>query len=160
VTEFISNDQHEFTIAHWLAAWKERYSQVARSTVLPCKIVVTDMSFALSNAVLQEFSGLSMQDYLKAAVHAKEEDSIPFVMLAWCYAHVNNSIVKNVKEWLPLKTKKFSPARVFVKFCVASMARSTSLDEAVEIWRPFVMVVMSKALTPEVVAALQEIGQR
>lgn len=160
VTEFASNDQHEFSITHWLAAWKKSYSLAVGSKVLPFSIVVTDMSLAVSNAVLQEFSGMSMLDYLKAAVHAKESNTIKFVMLVWCYAHVLNAIVKNVKEWLPLKSKQYSPARVFVKFTMAHLARSARLDDAIEMWQLFVLVVMSKTITPSVTEALEEMSQR
>lgn len=155
VAAFLSNDHHEYEIAHWLARLFQRVNQVTSKTVR-FQIICFDMSRAITNSALQEFCGMSMAQYLHACVKAKELQKIPFVLLAWCYSHFLSAGSKNAKDWLPLSgPKKFSPARKLIRFTMAAMARSETVEQAVEIFRPFVHIVQSKDLNEDVYKSLK-----
>lgn len=79
-------------------------------------------------------------------------------VVAWCYAHFEHGISKNEKKWLPLSgTKKFSPARKLVRFTMAAMARTSTLEEALEMFKHFVIIVRSPHFTADVSNSLQRL---
>jgi hypothetical protein len=99
ILEFISTDHRAFSIAEKL----ERFLADARRCnqgrpALP-RVVVTDFSFALINAVLSACNKMTVITYLKAAFEllsrvtvAKTGSKINFTIIALCKAHMLKAI--------------------------------------------------------------------
>ncbi|KAK3910674.1 40S ribosomal protein SA [Frankliniella fusca] len=161
VAELISNSRNTTTIHMWLSKTCYRFLEVTSSNVWPLKIMVTDMSWAMRNAVIRALCGMAtVTDYLEACLKAKKKGKVSFVLLVWCYCHLVYAIAQKVKKWLPLKSKKYSPARCFVRMVVAHMSRTTTTEAAKEIFKNFSRVVLRKKSCPKVIEALQWLNVR
>lgn len=157
---FFSNDHHEFEIIHCLARLKVRYTNVTHSERMPIDVVVTDLSWALSNSVLNQFCGMSLMQYLRACVEAKRKRTVKFVLLCWCYTHLINASKIRISKLVPVATKPFSPARKFFKNLMATMARTTEIEDALDIFRLAVVILESQNFTDRVRQAVGSIALR
>lgn len=160
IAECTCNDHHEFEVAYWLAKTKERFSQVTNSLVVPFKCIIVDMSWALTNAILQQFCCMDLMQYLNACMRAKGTLGINFVIVAWCYAHFQHAIVRQVAKLLPIARYKYSPARRLLKFVAAALARTTTLEEALDIFKLVIPIVKSRKSTKQMTDALMAMAVR
>lgn len=166
VVEMVSNDQHEDEIGILFPRLLLRYQSYIKAKYgtkpqkLPFKIIVIDMSWAMTNAVLSNVVGMTLIAYLHACIKAKDDGLLLFVLVVWCYAHYLHAIVRRVGQYVPLQKKKYSPARRCLKFSMAEMARTENIEDAVHIFKLIVVVFSSKHMTDQVDFALKELATR
>lgn len=164
ITELISNDQHEYEISILFPRLLARYQSFVSTTfhtkpsALPFTAVIIDMSWAMTNALLKEMVGMSLISYLQAAIRAKEENLVRFSLILWCYAHFLHAICPKIASLVPVKKRKFSPARRCFKFGMAEMARRTNVEDAVEIFKAITILFSSKMYTEQVNTAVSTLA--
>ncbi|KAJ1523148.1 hypothetical protein ONE63_001041 [Megalurothrips usitatus] len=160
LSTFLSNNQHQSEPAHWLGMLRTQYKEVTKSKDFPVDIGVMDMGWCITYAWLHEMCGMSLMQYLHACVQAKAKNVIDFVLALWCYSHLINNTKMRATKLFPLKTFPFSPARKFLKSFVAAMARTTELEEVLDIFKWGVIILESEHYTDLVQRAIEAIAIR
>lgn len=133
VSEFVSNSHTDTQIACWIGSFRDQLQQLLCSKIFPFKVMVTDLSRAMSNAVLSEMVGMPMNLYLKACYQAKESGVVCFAILCWCYSHLLNDMKRKANKMLP-ENAVYNAAKQFFKFVMASIAKTSELKQALLIW--------------------------
>jgi hypothetical protein len=153
VLEFISTSHTADTIAYLIKRFLADVRLVTGGSNVKPLHVVTDFSFAVINAILEAFNRSTLGTYLQATfrvMHNKfdEVEVRSRTYVAVCIAHVMKALsVKLTKH----EAKKERRQCVLTFF--AALARTTTLDEAQEVYRNLYTVLCSPNITPSVMAS-------
>lgn len=161
LASYMSNTQYDYEIGHFLECFTTRYTKLTNATNIPVKIMITDMSRAMLNAVLGKICKIpNLIDYLQACIDAKQCGRLNFPIVVWCYAHLSSACKRRAEKLVPSSKKPFSPARRFMKTVVASLARTSELETARPLFQLAVMILNSKDYTPHVERLVGSIALR
>ncbi len=138
VAEMPSNDQKSTEIQHFVARFLHAAAGgEALSTAVPCQ-VETDYSWAIIQATLSAFNKEDCQGYLKRVwdlVHGKSNSCKGYTYLHLCAAHALTDAARHAVE-----VSNDKGLRQFFLYCFGLLQTSSSLEEAVAIFRDMCQV--------------------
>jgi len=149
VSEFISNSHTDTEIGWWMGSFRDQLYKLLGTKTFPFKLIVVDMSWAMTNAVRDEFVEMTMNNYLIACMQAKISGVVIFVIICWCYSHFINDMKRRANKVLP-DNAIYNAAKQFFKFVMASLARTSDLDKALILWKNAIIIMESKYYTKHV----------
>lgn len=94
VFEFVTTDHRKLSIRDKLAIFLAACQQVNNNTPVLPKVVVTDFSYAMINAVLEACNTMTLKDYLRATFNTLRSSTtvLTFTIIALCNAHMLKAI--------------------------------------------------------------------
>ena len=154
VFEFISSQHTTETIGFLLDLFMRDVRTVNNGLTVKPQYVVTDFSDAILNACVQVYDKCTISSYLKVTVKVLQRqrsldniNNITFVCL--CVAHMIRCMSRKFTRVAP--GKKDKQRRQYALTLFAVLARTTSLEKALEVYRHIVVMLRTTARTASVI---------
>ncbi len=156
VAEFVTTANDQNNISIHLNEIKRKLQEATKTAILP-KIIITDMSWALINAVLKVFNNCNMLTYLNWCYRKlfENEQSDLNILYYTCSTHFLKNIIRKTKK----VTNATKVRRAFI-FMLALIQNSTKIEEIDTYLFHIYRILKSKQLDGNVMKSLHIISTK
>lgn len=162
--EFLSGEHDSFNIGLPLKEYKHEYHKKYPNKKWPIKHFCSDFSFAILNAVSNEWNNVKLLTYINLIYKLvngdiklsdiEERGIVTFIQL--CCGHLSKTHSNDVDKYYPTM---IASNKAILKEIFAGIFDISDLEEIRSIWRLLSTLLLSKFVTDDVEAALAKLAQ-